>query len=1336
MTDMNALESLYFAALGKPPAERQAFLAAACGPDADVRARVERLLAAQPHVGGFLDADQRTATFADPDAVPTADFPGKDVHADAVIARKYTLVEPIGEGGMGSVWRAKQTEPVKRFVALKLIKAGMDSRHVLARFEAERQALALMDHPNIAKVLDGGLHDQRPFFVMELVKGVPITDYCDAHRLTPQSRLELFVQACHAIQHAHQKGIIHRDLKPSNVLVALYDDRPVVKVIDFGVAKATGGTLTEATLDTGFGAVVGTPSYMSPEQATFNNLDIDTRSDVYALGVLLYELLVGSPPFSRKELEKKGLLEVLRVVREEEPPRPSVKLSTADALPSLSVNRGTDPRKLTGLLRNELDWIVMKALEKDRTRRYDTANGFAADVQRYLAGEPVQAVPPSTGYRVRKFVRRHRGQVVASLLVAASLCVGLGVSVWQANRAAKEAAKAIAALDELRNTAPAFAEQARALAARERFDEAVEKLDYAATLCPDEPAYPLAKADLLRCQFRFAEAADAYRGALRLRPGDPRIEAKVALCEELRSAPRSDNGQLSRENLSRLLAAMQKDGRPAAELMPVSRLLGAERQIALAYWQDRFKELPVTADRPLARRLTVRDDGLLALDLGGTKIVDLTPLEGAPLAVLDLTGANDLTRIDALRGMPLKDLSLSGTRVTDLAPLGQLRTLEKLDLKSTPVADLRPLAGVPLKHVELTNCPVRDLAPLRGAPLEQLHIMGTRVTSLSPLAGMPLKFLDMGAAPVSDFSPLNGLPLEVCNLPGCRLTDLGVFRGSPLRELMLWNCPSARNYAALSEIRTLELLVLPANFRQLPGQELAAIEALRTHPRLKQLGTDASLDHTTTGSAEAFWKDYDRVRTYLARLAQAGAKPRRVELLPDGTLDLDFSRSEFADLTVLQGMPVGELWLADTLVKDLTPLQGTPLKKLHLFNTPVTDLRPLAGLRLEYLNLIRTKVADLSPLRGLPLTGLRLNDCDGVRDVSPLKDCITLRELTLPTNATGCEVLQALPNLKRVGWHEDPANNYRPDQTADEFWQDYDQIRYTKAIDQSGLRPRKISGGWDFENQPIEDLSILRGQPLRSLHLGRTRVADLRPLQGMPLRTLWLFGTRVTDLSPLAGMRLEHLNLSSTEVADLSVLRGMPLVILRLTGCKRLEDVSALKEITTLTDLTLPPQAKNVELLRKLPNLVRVGYEEDKNNGYRPDLTAAEFWANFDRAKEMAKFTAANPPELPKDVLTPEAAVKRMNETVSVRLTVRGSGKSRDDKWYFLNTHDDYRQPENFTIAVRDPTPERLKQLGLTEQPADMTGKTVVARGKVGTFSGRPQLVVAEADWVWTVAEK
>src|SRR5262249_36795222 len=326
--------------------------------------------------------------------------------------------EQIGEGGMGTVWMAEQKEPIQRRVAVKVIKAGMDSKQVLARFEAERQGMALMGHPNIARVLDAGTTDaEHPALRMEMVKGTPITTYCDDKHLPVRERLELFGDVCRAVQHAHQKGIIHRDLKPSNILIAPFDGKPVVKVIDFGVAKATGQRLTDATLFTGFGAVVGTPEYMSPEQAETNNQDIDTRSDIYSLGVLLYELLTGSTPLTKKRVKEAALLEVLRVIREEEPPKPSTRLSSTHELPSISAQRHTEPAKLTKLVRGELDWIVMKALEKDRTRRYETANGFGMDVQHYLADEPVLACPPSAWYRFRKFARRRKAALVVAACV-------------------------------------------------------------------------------------------------------------------------------------------------------------------------------------------------------------------------------------------------------------------------------------------------------------------------------------------------------------------------------------------------------------------------------------------------------------------------------------------------------------------------------------------------------------------------------------------------------------------------------------------------------------------------------------------------------------------------------------------------------------------------------------------------------------------------------------------------------------------------------------------------------------------------------------------------------
>jgi serine/threonine protein kinase/tetratricopeptide (TPR) repeat protein len=422
------VRSIFLAAVeNHPPEHWAAYLDEACAGSEDVRRRVEVLLRAHLAADSLLD-NRLAAPVATAVEAPAREMPG------AMIG-PYKLLEQIGEGGMGTVYMAEQLHPVRRRVALKVVKPGMDTRQVIARFEAERQALALMDHPNIAHVLDAGATDSgRPFFVMELVKGVPITDFCDRESLTLQERLELFVHVCQAVQHAHQKGIIHRDLKPSNVLVTLHDGTPVVKVIDFGIAKATGQQLTDKTLFTNFAQMIGTPLYMSPEQAALSGLDVDTRSDIYSLGVLLYELLTGTTPFDRDRLQTAGYDELRRIIREEEPPRPSTRFSTlGQAATTVSVQRKSDPKRLCQLLRAELDWIVMKALEKDRNRRYETAAAFAADVRRYLHNEPVQACPPSAGYRLRKFVRRHRGPVIGAAAAVALLLVavlGLTVSTW------------------------------------------------------------------------------------------------------------------------------------------------------------------------------------------------------------------------------------------------------------------------------------------------------------------------------------------------------------------------------------------------------------------------------------------------------------------------------------------------------------------------------------------------------------------------------------------------------------------------------------------------------------------------------------------------------------------------------------------------------------------------------------------------------------------------------------------------------------------------------------------------------------------------------------------
>jgi eukaryotic-like serine/threonine-protein kinase len=430
-------EALFAAALEKAtPAERRAFLDEACGPDPALRRRLDRLLAADKETHGILEGAPAAGPISPSGAQPA-------LTAGRVFADRFRLCAKLGEGGMGEVWVVEQTEPVRRRVALKVIRPGLDSGRLLARFDQERQALAVMDHPNIAKVLDAGIDDAgRSYFAMELINGVPITKYCDDARLSLRQRLELFVPVCQAVQHAHQKGIIHRDLKPSNILVGLYDGRPVPKVIDFGVAKATGPRLTEQSVHTEVGWLIGTLEYMSPEQATLNNLDIDTRSDVYALGAVLYELLTGSVPFSRQELQAAAFTDVLRLIRDVDPPRPSTKLSNSVALANAAAVRQTEPKKLLALVRGDLDWIVMRCLEKDRNRRYGTASGVARDLERYLTGEPVEACPPSAGYRLRKYAWKYRKALAAAGAFAALLVAATVVSLSLASWALREGRRA------------------------------------------------------------------------------------------------------------------------------------------------------------------------------------------------------------------------------------------------------------------------------------------------------------------------------------------------------------------------------------------------------------------------------------------------------------------------------------------------------------------------------------------------------------------------------------------------------------------------------------------------------------------------------------------------------------------------------------------------------------------------------------------------------------------------------------------------------------------------------------------------------------------------------
>jgi len=527
MSEAHQREAAIFeAAKELPPDRRSEHLDRACNGDSALRQRIEALLNASESDSGLLEAPSRSDLQRSiENAFPPYEKPGDRIG-------HYKLLERIGEGGCGVVYVAEQTEPIRRRVALKIIKLGMDTKSVIARFEAERQAIAMMDHPNIARVLDAGATETgRPYFVMELVRGVKITDYCDEKQLSARARLELFIQVCHAVQHAHQKGIIHRDIKPSNILVTINDGVAVPKVIDFGVAKATGGQpLTDKTVYTAFEQFIGTPAYTSPEQAVLTSLDIDTRSDIYALGVLLYELLTGKTPFDSKELLSVGLDAMRRTIRETEPPRPSTCLSKlpGQELSTVAQRRSLEAPKLVSELSGDLDWIVMKALEKDRARRYETANGLAMDVERHLRDEPVAAGPPSRLYRLGKLVRRNKLAFAAGSAVAASLVIGLALAavLLLRERAARELADEQTAIaqavnaflqEDLLSQASSYG-QADAgfrpdpdLTVREALERAAERIGRFAD-------HPMQEAAVQRTIGRFEKALEAQKEAIALLP--------------------------------------------------------------------------------------------------------------------------------------------------------------------------------------------------------------------------------------------------------------------------------------------------------------------------------------------------------------------------------------------------------------------------------------------------------------------------------------------------------------------------------------------------------------------------------------------------------------------------------------------------------------------------------------------------------------------------------------------------------------------------------------------------------------------------------------------------
>jgi serine/threonine protein kinase/Leucine-rich repeat (LRR) protein len=1079
------VESTFFAALEQPTAAaRERYLSAAYADDESLKLAVDRLLRAH------LDADSRFLHPAPARRLAALDdsisCAGPEQPDDRV--GNYHLIEELGHGGFGVVWRAKQERPFRREVALKIIKLGMDTRDVVARFEQERQALAVMDHPHIAKVFDAGATPTgRPFFAMELVPGVKITDYCNAQRLTVSKRLVLFCEVCSAVQHAHQKGIIHRDLKPSNILITDEHGTPVPKIIDFGVAKATAQRLTDRTIFTRAEQIIGTPRYMSPEQADGSGLDIDTRSDIFSLGVLLFELLTGHTP-GGSSCPARNTRDALY---ERDAPRMSSLLGTVDpgTLAKVAAERGIDPPKLIARLRGDLDWIVIKALEHERARRFGTASGLAADIRRHLANEPVNARPPTCRDRMRKLVRRNKPAVAAVAAVLTVLFIGMSMTAWQAIRAQ-------AALAELRGAAPAFIEQARALTNMERFDDAVAKLDHAIKLRPTDPNYLITKADLLQCQLRLPEASAVYRAALRVGPGNARAFANYTLCEELLADARREAAAggtinrnpheklalvFSRAAIARLYAAMQQEQRSAAELMPIARRLGEESSLLLKSWTARLSGLPIGPDRPLAQRLTQRPDGLLALDLSRTTVSDLTLLEGMPLGELDCEGCEYLGELEFVRTLPLRRLNVAATSVHELNALAALPALEELAISGSKVITLEPLRGLRLKKLRLEKLAVQDLGPLAGMPLEELVINQTHVTDLSPLADLPLRHLEMDSIPALDFRPIAKLPLEFLSMQGTRAINLLFLQEMPLKQLFLAGASTA-NFGVLNDIATLEDLVLPVFYGTRSHPDFAALLALRSHRGLRQIGMETTADphlRRLTRPSE-FWPDWERRAAVVHRFMEIDNDVEvTLNVLPDGTWDLaarerhgdsstaDFSflagapitnlalqnlrvrelaplrgmklkRLSLAETTVenlapLQGMPLEDLDLDASNVTDLSPLQGMKLKRLCIDRTGVFDISPLRGMQLEQLWMGTTKVTDLTPLAGMPLKLLHIDDCPRLFDVSPLVNVPTLEHLWLPKTARNVESLRALKQLKYISLQYD-GTAQRPLHTAKQFW--------------------------------------------------------------------------------------------------------------------------------------------------------------------------------------------------------------------------------------------------------------------------------------------------------------
>jgi serine/threonine protein kinase/Leucine-rich repeat (LRR) protein len=1000
----------------------------------------------------FLEVCRKRDSSASEEATST----GK-VHLERLIPggkqSRYDIGDQIAQGGMGAILQVRDT-PIRRTVAMKVMLLDATERAV-GRFIEEAQITGQLEHPNIVPVHELGIDEhEQPFYTMKYVRGVTLHEVItklrsgDARTLLeyPLGRLlTIFQKVCDAIAFAHSRHVVHRDLKPENVMIGSFGE---VLVMDWGLAKVISSepkpkedvfppALSEANIslpsvnisETLVGAIIGTPQFMSPEQARGETETIDTRSDVYSLGTILFMILYLRAPYEGKTRE--ALLDNVRSGR--------IALNRRDD-DGVLIHEGPFAHLPGGRPPESLLAVAIKAMALERVNRYQEVSALQAEISAYQNGFATSAENASFYRLMLLAIGRYKRETAIAL---AAVLVLLTVGITAFLKVSRERQRAETVLNELRNAAPAFAAQASSLIAEERFSEALEKLNYANKLCPNEPWYLASRGDVMESQQQFALAARAYREAERLDPGQVRARSNAVICERL-EAERVETGKVSRESLTALLDLMAAEKRSPILMMPIARMLGEQHRVALEYCRERLRDFPLTPDRPLDQRLVVRPDGLLRLDLSDTTISDLQPLSGMPLAELDLR-------------------------------------------RCTSVRNLEPLAKVPLRRLILDSTGVADLRPLIGQQIEDLSLRDTAVSQLSPLMGMRLVQLDCSHLSVQNFDALVGAPIQRLVLSGAKVQDLKFLRGMPLRTLYLDGCSEARGYDLLFGLRSLETLVLPTTFYELPAEDLSAVQMLQRHRGLKQISA-RPLDTARPGnlqSADSFWNEWASDLKWLQPARAATGNPAFTRLLDrtwevsfrnEKTLEnisflkgariskldlastivsdlsplagipirsLDLRNSKVADISHLRGMPLSELYLYGTAVTDFTPLSTmSELKILDLSELPITDLSVLRSKKLELLRIGSTKVRDLSPLAGLPLRVFHGDNVE-VSDVRPLTQCPELRWIVLPNNVSNVQLLKQLPKLERIS--EKFGHESMPVETAKEYWERHDRERKAPA---------------------------------------------------------------------------------------------------------------------------------------------------------------------------------------------------------------------------------------------------------------------------------------------------